>query len=87
MSRWLWIAAAVLLAVAAVSVWFAFQRPDFFGGLAVLAIGAIWKALAPALLKPASPEDLARQQANADRGGERLSAGQSARPFNRQKGE
>lgn len=48
MTRWLWLAGAVLLAVAAAATWFAFQRPDFVGGLIVLAIASVAKAIAPA---------------------------------------
>ena len=39
--RWLWLAAAVLLIAAAVSVYAAFQRPDFVAGLTAAAAGAL----------------------------------------------
>ena len=62
MKRWLWIGGAVLLAIAAAAVWFAFQRPDFVAGLVAVAAGAVWKALAPAILKrkPAAEEEIWR---------------------------
>lgn len=46
MRLFLWAAAGVLLAVAAVAVWFAFSRPDFVLGLAVAAVVALGKAVA-----------------------------------------
>lgn len=46
MKTFLWLAAGVLLAVAAIATWFAFQRPDFVAGLAMVAAAAIGKALA-----------------------------------------
>jgi hypothetical protein len=49
--RWLWIAAFVLLAIAAVSVWFAFQRHEFVAGLTAAAVAAAWKAFAPNIFK------------------------------------
>jgi hypothetical protein len=49
--KWFWIAAFVLLAIAAVSVWFAFQRPDFVAGLTAAAVAAAWKAFAPKMFK------------------------------------
>lgn len=55
--RWLWLAGAVLLAVAAGGTWFAFQRPDFVAGLVAIAVAAAWKAIAPALLKRKTPEE------------------------------
>lgn len=61
--RWLWIAAFVLLAIAAVSVWFAFQRPDFVAGLAGLAAAAAWKAFAPRVFR----RDLAKEEAARER--------------------
>lgn len=76
----------ILLLVAAASVWFAFQRPDYFVRMisfAVVSAGAsLWAFLGPRLLKPASPEELARRKALRDRGEEDAPA---ARPFNRQK--
>jgi hypothetical protein len=54
--KWFWIAAFVLLAIAAASVWFAFQRPDFVAGLTAAAVAAAWKAFAPKLLKRMPPE-------------------------------
>ena len=43
--KWLWLAAAVLLAVAAFAVFWAFQRPDFVVGLLVATAAAAFKAL------------------------------------------
>lgn len=57
--RLLWIAAFVLLAIAAVSVWFAFQRPDFVAGLTGLAAVAAWQAFAPKLFR----RNLAKEKA------------------------
>ena len=57
MSKWFWIGGAVLLGVAALSVYWAFQSPGFVAGLAALAAAAAWKAIAPALLKPMSEAD------------------------------
>ena len=56
-SRWLWIGGAVLLGVAALSVYYAFQSPGFVAGLAALAAAAAWKALKPAVLKRMTPEE------------------------------
>jgi hypothetical protein len=73
MPRWFWLACTVFLLIAAGSVWYAFQQPGFVGGLVTLAAGAAFKALSPSILKavaPASPEELARQKANTDRGEE-----------------
>ena len=53
----LWLGAAGVLAVAAGSAWFAFQRPDFMVGFIAASVAAIYNALAPALLKRKSPED------------------------------
>ena len=68
--KWLWIGGAVILAVAAVSVWYAFQRPDFVAGLAAVAAAAAWKAIAPELLKPASDEKLRAMKKCRDSGRE-----------------
>lgn len=51
----IWLISAALAAVAAVSVWFAFQSPDFVAGLAVVAVGAAVKAVSPVILKRMSP--------------------------------
>ena len=53
----LWLGAAGVLAVAAGSAWFAFQRPDFMVGFIAASVAAIYNALAPTLLKRKSPED------------------------------
>ena len=52
--RWLWIGAAVLLGIAALSVYTAFQSPTFVAGLTAIAAAAVWKAIAPAVAKPMS---------------------------------
>jgi len=67
--RWLWIGGAVILAVAAVSVWYAFQQPGFVAGLTAIAAAAAWKAIAPDLLKPASDEKLRAIKRCRDSGG------------------
>ena len=67
--KWLWIGGAVILAVAAVSVWYAFQRPDFVAGLAAVAAAAAWKAIAPDLLKRMDAETEARWRDCQRRGG------------------
>jgi Na+/proline symporter len=44
--KWmLWLAAGLLLLVAAAAVWFAFQRPDFVLGLVTAAGAALYKAI------------------------------------------
>ncbi len=55
--RWLWIGAAFICAVAAISAWFAFQRPDFMVGFIAAAVASIYQALKPAILKRMPPED------------------------------
>lgn len=47
--RWLWLGGAVILAVAAAAVWFAFQRPEFVAGIVGIAAVALWTALARAI--------------------------------------
>ena len=66
--RWLWLAAAVLLIAAAVSVYAAFQRPDFVAGLTAAAAGALWKAVAPSILKRMAPEEEAAWRKRVSRG-------------------
>lgn len=68
--RWIWIGGAVIMAAAAVSVWVAFQNPQFVAGLTAVAIGAAWKAVAPDLLKPASDEKLRAMKKCRDSGRE-----------------
>lgn len=67
--RWVMLGAAVLLAVAAASVWYAFQQPGFVSGLTVIAAGALWEAVRPTLTKPASPEKLRAIKRCQDTGG------------------
>lgn len=48
--KWLlWLAAGLLLLVAAAAVWFAFRQPEFVAGLVAVAAGAIGKAVAGAV--------------------------------------
>jgi hypothetical protein len=54
---WLSAAAFALLAVAAVSVWYAFQQPEFVLGLSGLAALAAWNAFAPIIFKRMLPKD------------------------------
>ena len=56
--KWVWIGAAVLFAVAAAAVFFAFQRPDFVAGLAAAAVGAAVKASWPYLSRLLKPSPL-----------------------------
>ena len=55
----LWAAGAVLLGVAALATYWAFQSPTFVAGLAALAAGAAWQAVKPIVTKPLSPKDTA----------------------------
>lgn len=57
MKKWLWLGLAAFLAVAAFSVYQAFQSPAFVSGLVGLAAAAAFKALAPVIAKPMSAED------------------------------
>ena len=70
MTKWLWIGAAALATVAAVSVWFAFQSPGFVAGLSAIAASAAWKAISPTILK-SSLETQRRAQEDARRAVER----------------
>ena len=54
--KW-WLAAAAIFLVAAGSVWFAFQSPEFVAGLTAIAVGAAWKALAPKIAQRKTPEE------------------------------
>lgn len=45
--RWFWLAAALLLGVAAFAVYWSFSSPAFVAGLAAVAMGAAWKAVVP----------------------------------------
>ena len=60
--RYWWIGGALLLGVAAISVYFAFSSPTFVAGLTALASAAAWKAIKPAIMKPETPEDRASRQ-------------------------
>lgn len=66
--RLVWVIGAVLLTVAAVAVWFAFQRPDFVIGLVSVAAAAAIKAAAPKVLKRMPPEEEAEWRAAVRRG-------------------
>jgi uncharacterized membrane protein len=67
--RWLWIGGAVIMAAAAVSVWYAFQQPGFVAGLTAIAAAAAWKAIAPDLLKRMDAETEERMRACRRSGG------------------
>lgn len=70
--KWVWIGAAVLFGIAAVSVFFAFQRPDFVAGLTAAAIAAAFGAAWPGFLRifrRKSPEEEAADR-DRDRRGE-----------------
>ena len=57
---YLYVVGGILLVVAAVSLFLAFQRPDFIAGLIKAAVSAIAAALLPRLLKRKSPEEEAK---------------------------
>lgn len=69
MSRWLWIGGALLLGVAAVSVWYAFRSPGFVAGLTAIATAAAWKAIKPVVLSPET-EDARAERVKAYRRGD-----------------
>lgn len=71
--RWVWIGGAALLGVAALSTYWAFQSPTFVAGLAALAAGAAWKAIAPAVAKRRTPDD-EREMHEAYRGADQGAA-------------
>ena len=54
----------IAFAVACASIWFAFQRPGFYVGLAAIAL----KAALPAILKRKSPEEEAKWRDRIARG-------------------
>ncbi|MEN6302240.1 MAG: hypothetical protein ABFD96_05905 [Armatimonadia bacterium] len=60
--RWGWLVGAVLLAAAALSVWFAFRSPEFVAGLTAIAAGAAWRALAPKVAQQMPEEEEAEFQ-------------------------
>ena len=49
--NWLWLAGAVLLGVAALAVYSAFQNPAFVAELGALAIGMAARAIVPAVTR------------------------------------
>ena len=55
--KYVWVIVLVICIVAAGSVWFAFQRPDFVAGLVAIAAAAAWQAFGPSLAKRMTPED------------------------------
>lgn len=63
----LYLAGAVLLAVAALAVWVSFRDPVFVTGLTAAAVGAIVRAVLPTVLR-SSPETQARAQQAAREG-------------------
>lgn len=62
--KWLWLALAGLLAVAAGATWFAFHDPVFWAGL----VAAIAANLIPIVLKRMSPQDEAEWRELQKRG-------------------
>lgn len=63
MRIFLWASGAVLLGVAALGFYWAFQSPTFVAGLSALAAAAAWKAIAPAVAQRRAPEDEAKDRA------------------------
>ena len=68
MKKFIWIGFAVLLAVAAAAVWWNFQNPAWVVGLIAAATASIYKALAPKLLKPMTPEQYKDKRHTENRG-------------------
>lgn len=64
MKLYLWIAGLVLLAVAALAIWFNFSDPKFVAGLVSVVIAAIM----PVILKRMAPETEARWRDAMKRG-------------------
>ena len=60
MKTLVWLAGGLLFVAAAVSVFWAFQSPDFVAGLAAIAAAAIWRAVSPALARDFSPQHAAK---------------------------
>lgn len=61
--RWLlWLAGAVLLGVAALGVYMAFQSPTFVAGLSALAAAAAAKAIREVIVNPRDPAELVQDQ-------------------------
>ena len=75
-----WAIGAVILAVAAASLWFAFQSPTFVAGLAALAAGAAWKAIEPTIAKRRTPEE-EKALHRAERAGEEAQLERKRRGF------
>ena len=63
--RWFWLAATILLAVAAFAVWRAFTSPAFVAGLIATAAGVAVKALLPVF----KPRDLSEAERETIRQG------------------
>ena len=60
MSKWLWLAVAILLAVAGLATWWAFSSPQFWFGL-VTAVGSLLLSIAiPALHASQATRDRVR---------------------------
>lgn len=68
MRVFLWAAGAVLLGVAALGVYWAFQSPTFVAGLSALAAVAAWKAIRPVVARPMSEGDTKAKNAAERRG-------------------
>jgi len=67
--RWLlWLAGAVLLGVAALAVYVAFQSPAFVAGLSALAAAAAAQAVKEIVVKPLSADEL-KDKNQAERSG------------------
>ena len=63
-----WIGGTVLLAVAAVSTYFAFHSPWFVGGLTALAAAAAAKAAVAVVTKPLPPDELKKRNESLRQG-------------------
>lgn len=70
--RWAWLIGAALVAVAALSVWWAFQSPQFVAALSAIAAGLMAKAIVTkvAARKPKAEEDYMNAEIRAGRGDE-----------------
>ena len=67
--RWLWLAAALLLGVAAFALYWSFSQPAFVAGLTAVAMGAAWKAILSGL----RPREMTADEERRFREGESIS--------------
>jgi hypothetical protein len=67
--RWLWLAAALLLGVAALAIYQSVTSPAFVAALTAVAIGAAWKAMLPGF----RPRDFTPAERQKFREGESIS--------------